>query len=382
MDRLLALATAFAAVALAAPGLGDTNMDDLAALDPSIGTPSEDGAVIYYDALDIGVEGKGWTDTGRPYDRLPAKAEGVVRQPVWDLSHHSAGLCVRFVTDATTIHARWKVSSAGLAMDHMPATGMSGLDLYARGEDGWHWVGVGRPTAQENSAQLVTGLDAGPREFRLYLPLYNGTESLEIGIPEGDRIAPAPAYPEERAKPICFWGTSIVQGGCASRTGMAYPAIFGRWLDRPTINLGFSGNGQSEPEMAELLAELDVAAFVLDCLPNLTAEQTAERTGPAVRILREARPDTPIVLVENITYQQSPLVGWARESGDAKNAALRAVYEELIAQGIHGLIYVPGGPLLGDDGEGTVDGTHPTDLGFLRMAGHLRRYIEDALTNR
>jgi len=354
------------AVAQAIPG--GAQLADLTALDPATAVGSEDGKWLYYDIRALGIEGQGWTDLAHPYDRLPAKAEGVVRDPVWGLSHNSAGMCVRFVTDARSIAARWKLRSASLDMDHMPATGVSGLDLYGRGDDGWHWVGTGRPGGVDNEEVLVEGLDEGPREFILYLPLYNGVESVSVGVPPGTTLAKAPAYPNDHAKPICFYGTSITQGGCASRTGMAYAAIIGRWLDRPAINLGFSGNGQMEPEMARLLAELDVSCYVIDCCPNLGPELVAERTEPLVRTIREARPEVPIVLVENIIYQQAPLVAWARDAGAAKNVELKAAYDRLIADGVAGLHYVEGADLLGGDGLGTVDGTHPTDLGFLRMA--------------
>src|SRR5262249_9424719 len=144
------------------------------ALDPSRAKADPATGVHWYDVRDLDVEGQGWRDTKDPFDRLPAKAEGVVRSAVWNLSRHSAGLCVRFVTDATTIHGRCTLTSARLAMPHMPATGVSGLDLYVRAEDDrWRWLANGRPTATTNTAQFVSGLSPGKREFLLYLPLYN-----------------------------------------------------------------------------------------------------------------------------------------------------------------------------------------------------------------
>jgi lysophospholipase L1-like esterase len=347
--------------------------DDPAPLDPGQATAIDGDPHQWYDIRPLGVEGQGWpAEAKSPYDRLPARAEGIVRAPVWSLGQHSAGLCVRFVTDAGSIAARWTLRSESLAMNHMPATGVSGLDLYGRAPDGaWAWLAVGRPDHRENRQTLVEGLSAARREYLLYLPLYNGVEQVQIGIPAGAKVYPPAARPAAAARPIVFYGTSIVQGGCAARPGMAYPAIVGRWLDRPTINLGFSGNGPMELELARLLAELDAAAYVIDCLPNMSAAQVPERTGPLVRTLREARPDAPIVLVENIVYQNAPLVPASRDAYQAKNAALRKEYERLVSEGVTGLTYVPGDALLGDDGEGTVDGTHPTDLGFLRMAGVL-----------
>src|SRR5262249_28093654 len=181
----------------------------------------------------------------------------------------------RFRSDATEVHARWTLTGKNLAMNHMPATGVSGLDLYAKSPQGkWQWLGVGRPTAQTNTGVLAKGLPAsGTRELLLYLPLYNGVSSVEIGLPKAAKLSKAalPAY----RKPIVFYGTSITQGGCASRPGMVHTAILGRRLDWPVINLGFSGNGKMEVELAHLLAEIDAGAYVLDCLPNLGADDAS-----------------------------------------------------------------------------------------------------------
>jgi hypothetical protein len=241
-------------------------------LDLKLAKVDEKTKVAYYDARELGLEGQGWKETADPYDRFPAKAQKTVRSQVWGLSKNSAGLAVRFVTDATSIYANWDVRNSNLGMPHMPATGVSGVDLYVKADDGqWKWLAIGRPSAVKNNAQLVKGIPEGTREYMLYLPLYNGTTSLEIGVPQGKMLAKAPARPGNKAKPIVFWGTSITQGGCASRPGMVHTAILGRKLDWSVINLGFSGNGKMEPEVASLLAEIDAAVYVIDCLPNCTA---------------------------------------------------------------------------------------------------------------
>jgi len=375
-DTMLCIALALCAIAA-----GQAQAPE--PIDPKLATTSEGDARLWYDISQLELEGKGWDDTTHPYDRLPARAEGKVTDGVWHLSRNSAGMAVRFVTDSTSIGARWKLRSSSLAMNHMPATGVSGLDLYIRTEDPdqlWHWVGVGRPEKfPDNEKPLVSGVPEGQHEYLLYLPLYNGVESLQIGI-EADAtlFRPAPR-PDTRAKPVVVYGTSITQGGCASRPGMAYPAIVGRWLDRPTINLGFSGNGKMEIEMAEFLGELDASAYVLDCLPNMSPELVTERVGPFVRLLREKRPDTPIVLVENIRYQAGAILPATKRGYMAKNEALRAVHGELVADGIGGLHYVPGDDLLGHDGEATVDGTHATDVGFLRMSEVLTPVLRSIL---
>jgi hypothetical protein len=347
-------------------------------IDPAKARRDESGQTLWYDIRELGVEGQGWKETKAPFDRLPAKAEGVVRDAVWGLSRHSAGLCVRFVTDATNIQARWTVTSDRLAMPHMAATGVSGLDLYVKVDGRWRWLAVGQPRqAPTNTAQLASNLPPGNREYTLYLPLYNGVSSVEVGIPPGSRLAVAP--PRATTKPVVFYGTSITQGGCASRTGMVHTAILGRWLDCPVINLGFSGNGKMEPELAALMAELDPAVYVLDCLPNLSPAETSERVVPFVETLRKARPQTPILLVEDRNYTDAFLVSSRRERNEGNHAALRQAHQKLVSQGVEYLYYLPGDNLLGDDGEGAVDGSHPTDLGFLRQAEAFEKVLSPLL---
>ena len=323
----------------------------------------------WFDLRQIGVEGQGWTDTKALYDRLPAKAEGKVRQPVWDLSRNSAGLCVRFVTDATTVHARWALTERWLYLPNMTAIGKSGLDLYVKTETGWRWLAVGAPENQTNEVVLAKNLLPGKREYLLYLPLYNGTKFVELGIPTNSTIAKAGPWGASERKPIVFYGTSIVQGCSASRPGMVHCAILGRKFNWPTINLGFSGNGKMEPEMADLLAELDPAVYVLDCLPNMVAAEIKERFEPCVRKLRAAHPQTPIVLVEDRTLADSYLIASRMEYYHLKDRAeLRAAFDRLQSDGVKNLYYIPGEHLFGDDGEGSVDGSHPSDLGFMRQA--------------
>ena len=287
---------------------------------------------------------------------------------VWGLGRDSAGLLVRFTTDATTIQARWTVSSGRLGMPHMPATGVSGLDLYVKAEDGrWRGLGVGRPDEKKtNTSTLASGLPKGRREFLLYLPLYNGVSSVELGVPEGRTIEKTAARAEGRRKPIVFYGTSITQGA-APRPGMVHTAILGRRLDRPVINLGFSGSGRMEPEMATLLAELDPAVYVLDCLPNMSAAEVAERVEPFVRTLRKAHPQTPIVMAEDRFYTNGTVLPGPRKHNDDNHAALKAAYDHLLAEGIKGLYYLPARSSLAMMAR-TAYGSHPTDLGFMRMA--------------
>jgi hypothetical protein len=353
-------------VLLARIGVG---ADDVV-IDPARAKSEPGEKVVWYDVRDLGVEGKGWRETKAYFDRLPAKAEGVVPDAVWGLSRQSAGLCVRFVTDATTIQARWTVTSNRLAMPHMAATGVSGLDLYVKTPQGrWHWLAVGQPREPlTNTATLVSGIPEGKRQYLLYLPLYNGVSALDLGIPRDRMLARPELSGTAAGKPIVFYGTSITQGGCASRPGMVHTAILGRRFDRPVYNLGFSGSGRMDSELASLLAELDPVVYVLDCLPNMIASVVEKRVEPFVKTLRAAHPGTPILLAEDRTYANAFLVPSQQERNRSSRAALKKAYERLKAEGIRELYYLEGDPQVGGDGEGTVDSSHPTDLGFSRMA--------------
>lgn len=347
--------------------LAATGFAGMLSSSPSARASSAD--IAWYDVSEWGVEGKGWRETARYYDRLPVKAEAMVRPAVWNLSRHSAGMLTRFQTDATEIHIRYRLLSSRLAMPHMPATGVSGVDLYARDDEGTdRWVAVARPTAQDVRGVLVSGLrPVGERlrQFTLYLPLYNGVEKLEIGVAGDCEFRSI----EPRSGPtVVFYGTSIMHGACASRPGMSISALVGRRLQCPVINLGFSGNGRLEIELAKLLGELQADVYCLDCLPNLDPEQVHVRTEPFVRLLRTLCPKAHIVMVEDRTYADSWLREARRVRNDGNRRAFRAAYERLRQDGIGRLHYLPGEKLLGTDNEATTDGSHPNDLGMVRYA--------------
>jgi hypothetical protein len=336
----------------------------------------------WIDAIDLCVEGKAWTDTPLPFDRLPTRAEGLVPPNVWWLSQHPTGVTVRFETDATTLRARWTLGEAPVAMHHTPLLGQSGLDLYGRDVDGtWRWVGVAADIAgqQPESSLVNCPLDGCLREYKLYLPVYNRVERLEIGVPEGAQIRPVPARTEH---PILYYGTSIAHGVGTPRPGVTHVALLGRRLDYPIWNLAFSGSALMEPELADLFAELDPAIYVLDSVPNMGSDLIDERAVAFVQRLRAARPETPIVLVEDRTYP----AGWACPSYRAENASRRAAfkraYGNLLSAGVERLHYIEGDALLGIDGDGTNDGSHSTDLGASRTADALEPVLRRLLFGR
>jgi hypothetical protein len=340
--------------------------------------PQAGPALDWYDVTKWGVEGREFTDMerGRWFDRLPAEAEKKVSVPVWNLSHDSAGMVVRFQTNATSIWAQYRLMNPRLGMPHMPPTGVSGVDLYARDEKGkWRWVNVTKPAALDVKMEIQGGLMPGEREYAAYLPLYNGMESLYIGVPKGskfDGLAP-------REKPMVFYGTSITHGACASRPGMVHTAILGRQFDRPVVNFGFSGNGRMDAAVGDYLAKIDASVFIIDCLPNMGPADVRAKCPPLVKKLRAARPEVPIVLVED-RKMTNTWIRPERQKFHAENhAALRESFEALKKDGITKLYYIPGDDLLGDDSEGATDGSHPSDLGFMRQAAVFAPVLREAL---
>ncbi|MBA2115184.1 SGNH/GDSL hydrolase family protein [Bremerella alba] len=337
-----------------------------------------DDGIVWHDITQWGVEGRILPEQERSrwFDRLPASAEGKVTSAVWSLSRDSAGMMARFKTDATELWIDYKLKDGGIAMPHMPATGVSGVDLYARDKDGtWKWVSVTKPSSQTVKTKWISGLAPGEREYAAYLPLYNGIETLKVGVKKGSKfegLAP-------REKPIVFYGTSITHGACASRPGMVHTAILGRWLDRPVANLGFSGNGKMHEEVADYLVQVDAAAYVIDCLPNMSAPDVAQRCVPLVKQLRAAKPDTPIILVEDRRNTNDWILPTRNQHHTANHAALTKAYQELTDAGIKNLYYIPGDHLYGKDTEGATDASHASDLGFMRQAEAFKPVLEKAL---
>ncbi len=332
----------------------------------------------WHDVTTWGVEGRGWGEQERKrwFDRLPAKAEGKVTPSVWGLSRDSSGMMVRFKTDAKAIYTRYQLMKANLALPAMPATGASGLDLYARDDQGqWKWVNCTKPSQQNVEAVMISDLAPGEHEFAAYLPLFNGIEKMEIGVPAGAKFAgQAP-----REKPIVFYGTSITHGANASRPGMVHTAILGRRLDRPVINLGFSGNGRMDAAVGDLINELDPAAIVIDCLPNMGPADVTAKCVPLVKQLRAKRATTPIILVEDRRFTNSWITPAKAKFHDDNHAAVKAAYTQLKAENVANLHYISGDSLYGTDAEGSNDASHGTDLGFMRQAEVFEPVLRAAL---
>lgn len=317
----------------------------------------------WHDIIELGVRGRGWHVDARPYVRLPAHAEAEATEAVWRLSRQSTGLYVDFISDSGTFHARTRLHQRpGESQGYLKY-----LDLYCRDGDGaWRWAGVSRNGfLPSGETPLIEDLPTAERQWRLYLPLTYEVERIELGVPQGARLEPAP---EDARPPVVLYGTSIVHGcGHLSRPGMVWPSIVGRGLDYSVINLGFSGSAQCEPPLGEILAELDPAVFVVDPLANMSLELVERNMEPFLRHLLARRPQTPILMVEDRTHTHAWLLPNYAPTQQAKQAAFRAIADKLRDEG-YAIHYLPGADLIGHDSEGTTDGSHPSDLGAMRYA--------------
>ncbi|MDP3452998.1 MAG: SGNH/GDSL hydrolase family protein [Bacteroidales bacterium] len=321
--------------------------------------------------------GKGFEESHVKYGRVPAALKGELRKELLSLGANSAGLAVRFNTNSSAVSVKWSVTE-NVSMNHMPATGIKGLDLYVLDSGRWHYVGTARPNAKESFSVFVRNMTKQNREYIAYLPLYDGVEYAEIGVdqdavirvPQNNRLTKG-----TDRKPILFYGTSITQGGCASRPGMAYPSILGRMLDRETINLGFSGNGKMDFAMAKAINMADVDGVVIDCLPNTTAQSLRDSAYLFITHIAKAKPGVPIFMVENPNFPYLIVDTATRAALEEENQVWRELYARLLSEGFKNIEYIRGDNLLGEDGETTVDGVHFTDLGFLRFAESLMEYL-------
>ena len=341
-------------------------------------------------------EGKAWPkEVENYYDRLPLKAKKKVNSNVWELGSQSSGLMIRFRSNSDEIKVRYQTKNKSYSLNHMPATGASGIDLYAIDANGkklWVSSTFGRSfkdTIQYHYSRLKPNDDYNKfgREYRLYLPLYNEVEWLEIGVKNNSNFNPLLPRKE---KPIVVYGTSIAQGACASRPGMAWASILSRRMDRPLINLGLDGNGKMHPEVIDLISEINSKIFIIDCIPNLikndygwegidNEKQFQNRIINSIKKIRSRNPKTPILLAEHASYNDQFI-----KTSDYKdeyiipNLLQKKVFELLKKDGDNNLFYLSEKEI-GFSIEETVDGLHPSDLGMKIYADAYEKKLRSIL---
>lgn len=337
--------------------------------------------MVFHDASEFPVIGRAYPDVPDRYQRIPSTMRKEFREVLYEHGRNSTGLALRFRTDATGIAVRWENTFEYPELTHLSPIAARGCDLYAMTDEGkWRFVGVARPmNSGENTWYVVANLPGEECEYMLHLPLRDGLEKIEIGVPrEASVKQPALDSPRQALKPVVIYGSSIQHGEAASRPGMAASNILRRRLDRDVINLGFSAQAHLDYEVARFMAGIDAAAYVLDFMPNATPAEIEEKVMPFVEIIRKARPDLPLVFIE------VPEFAHAYKEFDqnyvkyiaVKNSAIKQKFKELKDAGDDNIHYIDSVQLLQADGDGTTDGYHFSDTSMTRYADLLQPLLE------
>ncbi|MFC5402837.1 SGNH/GDSL hydrolase family protein [Cohnella soli] len=327
------------------------------------------------------IAGFAWFDKERKYRRLPSSPALPLPTAVDELANCTAGGQIRFRTNSSRLSLKVKLRGPS-DMYHMPATGQSGIDCYLGDPGNQHYLSTTRfdPACTEYEAEMYNWGEKREFAVTLNFPLYQGVEEVWIGVDPDATIGAAPSYASD--KPIVIYGTSITQGGCATRPGMAYPNILSRSIPMEFINLGFSGNGKGEPEVARTIAEIaNPAMLILDYEANSgTIEEISTTLPQFIHLYRERHPDVPIVVISKIQYSGDRYYEKMQSLHEGRKKVQEETVERLRREGDANIHFVDGSNLLGEDAEEcTVDGVHPTDLGFIRMAKSLEPIIRELL---
>ena len=321
-----------------------------------------------------------WRRRGGAFRRLPQNVK--ISVGVDELAWDTAGVMLRFKTDASEIRINaslWHNSR----MDHMASVGSMGFDLYTGSNTDKIYCGSARFNHSKDEYNVTVFKNDNVkkiREFTLHFPLYSGVEKFAIGLSEGAKVYPPSPWIDDR--PIVVYGTSIQQGGCASRPGMCHTNILSRKLNRPFINLAFSGSGKGEPEMAEMLAKIkNPAMFILDYDANAQSAGLKKTLSTFTDIIRKKHPETPIVLVSKLphAYEYQGEMQYNDERIALTSIHL-AELQRRRAMGDRNIHFIDGMTLYGaEPSECTVDGCHATDLGFYMVAGNMEPVIREIL---
>ena len=301
-------------------------------------------------------------DDGK-FRRMPEKIAKTVNPGVHYLHSNTSGGRVRFKTNSKYIAISTKLANVG-KMDHFALTGSAGFDLFVDN----HFVTSFRPPFDiEDSYQSIHEFtDGAMRDILINFPLYSDVCQLYIGLQkDADVDAPTPYGVE---KPVVFYGSSITQGGCASRPGNSYPAILSRWFDFDFVNLGFSGNAKGEQEIARYIADLEMGMFVLDYDHNAPDLAHLQKTHYAFyETVRAAHPHIPIIMMSSITMP------WTQDHYFERRDTICNSYCKAREQGDETVYFWDGSKEFSAYADyGTVEGSHPNDYGFHGMAEGLR----------
>ena len=300
--------------------------------------------------------------------RMDTEVAERVNAGVASLYTYTAGGRIKFATDSAVLRIAVAYDYLG-AMPHMALVGSSGFSLFEETEDGERYVAKLAPTYQDAKGYVAeTRLPAGKmREYTLYFPLYNEVRRLSIALEKGASVRPGKPY--RNIAPILYYGSSITQGGCASRPDNCYQALICKRNNIDFINLGFSGSAKGEKEMVSYLGRIKCSLFVCDYDYNAPSAAHLKATHyPLYESFRKAQPETPILFLSAPDYQ---LIGEAEE----RVRIIRSTYERAKKQGDKNVYFLSGKSYYGKKNcwDFAVDGCHPTDYGFSAMAEKIYR---------
>jgi hypothetical protein len=313
--------------------------------------------------------GFNWIEQDRVYRRMPADAAGILPEAVNELSNCCAGGQLKFVTDSSrvAIDAEFEYPHS---MDNMSPIGQTGFDCYTGECGSMRFAATLRFDCKKSSyrAPVFSDISRERRLLTINLPLYNGALSrLKVGIEPGAELAAPVSHPSAK---IVVYGTSITQGGCATRPGMCYTNILSRTIDAEFINLGFSGNGKGEPAVIETIAAIDdMNLLVIDYEANIN-DGIYENLPETIKILRSKQPALPILILSRLEFGQENI----RPQNRAAFLKRRDFQRDFVGQsrraGDKHIAFFDGSRLLGSDdaGEYAVDGAHLSDAGFMKTA--------------
>ena len=296
------------------------------------------------------------------FRRLPEKIAAGVSRGVYIHHTHTAGGRVRFVTDSPFVAIHALVEQIP-HFAHMPLTCEAGLDMYVRENGVERHVGIFVPPYDmvEGYESVRDFEDKRERIITINFPLYGSLTKLYIGLEEGAALKPAPAYTYE--KPVVAYGSSITQGGCASRPGNNYLHFLTRQFDCNHLNLGFSGNARAEDAIADWIKQLKMSAFIYDYDHNAPNPEFLEATHEKMfKTIRKAQPGLPIIIMSRPEY-------YLNSDSKKRLEIIRKTYENAVADGDENVYFIDGPTLMADiKDDGTVDKCHPNDAGFVSMA--------------
>lgn len=308
-------------------------------------------------------------DNGK-YRRMPEDVAKAVSEGVYHLHTNTAGGRIRFITNSPYVAIRAEVENCG-KMSHFPFTASIGLDLYA----GKRYVGTFVPPfgIQYCFENVVDHNLEGEQIFTINMPLYTDVKKLYVGLKEGCVLKAAPEYTV--TNPIVYYGSSITQGGCASRPGNAYENIVTQLLDCDHINLGFSGSAYAEDVMIDYLASLDMSLFVCDYDHNAPSVDHLVNTHEKLyRAVRKTHPSTPILFLTRPKYHLN-------NDEVRRLNVVRTTYEKALNEGDKNVYFITGPELMNEQAweSGLVDNTHPNDCGFVSMGYKVSEAVKEIL---